>query len=402
MDTAQLDLEDGEVVDEEPDAFDTYKILQRPHIPTNHRKIITNYSDDTEESSESASDSDSQSGIKKMKRPKLRAKRRKIESDSTNKIDKYKIWNTQVQEEALTADLISCGVTKKLYQGRNVENYDLPIHYHLNGHKTLGNRSSDDDKEDEKDVNIRTSNKRTHADRSNVKLRLGKKSSSMDVDSQKGCVRTISDLSITIESSDSQVACDITEKLHEKKDSLIQRIVRIVGKQKAIEFYQKTKEIEENGGLLIMNGSRRRTPGGVYLYLVKNDDYIPQEKIREIFAVDKKENAEQKKKAGAAKIREKANQLMKNLENGSENDLPTLLTRAELSTQQIAEEARLRRGEGMNRTPVDSDRTVSNPPPSPVTDDPDHSEHVTVQRQLQDYSEDFLDIGVDIDSMETF
>lgn len=52
--------------------------------------------------------------------------------------------------------------------------------------------------------------------------------------------------------------------------------------------------------------------------------------------------------------------------------------------------------------PVDSDRTVSNPPPSPVTDDPDHSEHSlhSVQRQAQDYNDDFLDIGVDIDSME--
>lgn len=86
--------------------------------------------------------------------------------------------------------------------------------------------------------------------------------------------------------------------------------------------------------------------------------------------------------------------------DGSEKDLPALLTRAELSTRQIAEEARLRRGEGMDRMPVDSDRTVSNPPPSPVTDDPDHSEHPLVQRQVQDYTDDFLDIGVDIDSME--
>lgn len=49
---------------------------------------------------------------------------------------------------------------------------------------------------------------------------------------------------------------------------------------------------------------------------------------------------------------------------------------------------------------MDSDRTVSNPPPSPVTDDPDHSEHPLIQRHVQDYTDDFLDIGVDIDSME--
>lgn len=73
-----------------------------------------------------------------------------------------------------------------------------------------------------------------------------------------------------------------------------------------------------------------------------------------------------------------------------------------MSTQQIAEEARLRRGEGMDRLPIDSDRTVSNPPPSPVTDDPDHSDNVTIQRRIQDYSDDFLDIGVDVDVMEMF
>lgn len=50
--------------------------------------------------------------------------------------------------------------------------------------------------------------------------------------------------------------------------------------------------------------------------------------------------------------------------DGSEKDLPALLTKAELSTREIAEEARLRRGEGMDRMPMDSDRTMTNPPPS--------------------------------------
>lgn len=174
---------------------------------------------------------------------------------------------------------------------------------------------------------------------------------------------------------------------------------------------------------MIMNGSRRRTPGGVYLYLVKNDEHLPQEKIREIFFVDKKAMND-KKKSEASSKRQEAVERMKNLGesklkflwfilrkeflifcfflDGLEKDLPALLTRAEVSTQQIAEEARLRRGEGMERNPVDSDRTVINPPPSPATDDPDHSEQPTVQRTLGDYSDDFLDLDADIDSMEMF
>ena len=79
----------------------------------------------------------------------------------------------------------------------------------------------------------------------------------------------------------------------------------------------------------------------------------------------------------------------------------------------------------MDRNLPDSDRTVSNPPPSPVTDDPDHSEHhqqqqqqqnlqeqqqqvqlhtnsSSGQRRIQSYNDDFLDIGLDVDSMEVF
>ncbi|XP_008550190.1 phosphorylated adapter RNA export protein [Microplitis demolitor] len=399
MEAEPLDLEDGEVVDDEPiDAFETYTVLQRPQTMSHPKTIIEpNYSDDSEDSSaspDSASDSDSQ--VAKIKRPKIKARRRKIES--SQKLNKYKIWCTQVQEEALTEDLVSCGVTRKLHQGRSVENYDVPSHFRLNGYdKHSNNLSSDEDKVEA----YRTSNKRSHTDRRNVKLRLGKRSNSMDIDNQKGSVRSILELQTSIESTDIEVANDIAEKLNEKKDSLIKRIVDIIGKEKSIEFYKKTKEIEEDGGLLIMNGSRRRTPGGVYFYLVKNDEHIPQEQIREIFSLDKKEANHSKKKHGA-KLREKSNKLMKSFENGSENDLPALLTRAELSTQQIAEEARLRRGEGMDRLPIDSDRTVSNPPPSPVTDDPDHSDNVTIQRRIQDYSDDFLDIGVDVDVMEMF
>lgn len=63
-----------------------------------------------------------------------------------------------------------------------------------------------------------------------------------------------------------------------------------------------------------MNGSRRRTAGGVYLWLVKNDKHIPQEKIREIFYYDKKENAEQKKSDATAR-RQKAQELIKCLES---------------------------------------------------------------------------------------
>nr|XP_012214506.1 PREDICTED: phosphorylated adapter RNA export protein isoform X2 [Linepithema humile] len=352
------------------------------------------YSDESDDSADSESDSDSDSALTNIKRPKLKLKKPKNSlKGCTAKNDKYKVWCTQMQEEVLTEDLISCGVTQKLYQERSVESYNFTLRYAHNGRESHNQNSSDDEKDE-----CRFTNKRTNSDRHNLKLRLGKRRNSMDYDSPKGSVRIIADLSITMESTDADVATDITTKLNEKKELLIRRVVDIIGKEKAIDFFQKTKKIEEDGGMLIMNGSRRRTAGGVYFWLVKNDKHIPQEKIREIFYYDQKESSEQRKKIDVR--RQKTQELMRSFENGSEKDLPALLTRAELSTREIAEEARLRRGEGMDRMPVDSDRTVSNPPPSPVTDDPDHSENPLVQRHVQDYSDEFLDIGVDIDSME--
>ncbi|XP_003695489.2 phosphorylated adapter RNA export protein [Apis florea] len=400
MEAEPLELEDGEVIDNETSDIETYNVLKRPHAVSNKEENIKmGYSDESDDSADSESDSDSDSEHIKSKRPKLKLRRsRSTTKNWSDKNDKYKIWCTQLQEESLTEDLILCGVTKKRNQERNVESYNIPHHYSYNGTWNMEHRNNNSS-EDEKDGEKRLTNKRTNSDRSNIKLRLGKKRNSMDIDNQKGIARKIADLSTTVESTDADVATDITSKLSEKKDLLIRRIVDIIGKEKAIDFFQKTKKIEEGGGMLIMNGSRRRTAGGVYLWLVKNDEHIPREKIREIFYYDKKEHAEQRK-ADAAARRQKAQELIKCLENGSEKDLPALLTKAELSTREIAEEARLRRGEGMDRMPVDSDRTMTNPPPSPVTDDPDHSEHPLVQRHVQNYGDDFLDIGIDIDSME--
>ncbi|CAK9830686.1 Phosphorylated adapter RNA export protein [Anthophora retusa] len=375
MEAEPLELEDGEVIDDEVNDIETYTVLKRPHAVLNKEDHVKmGYSDESDDSADSESDTDSDSGRLKSKRPKLKLKRSKNSSKNLgDQNDKYKIWCTQLQEDSLTEDLVLCGVTKKRNQERSVESYNIPHHYSFNGRWNMEHHNNNSS-EDEKDCERRLTNKRTNSDRSNVKLRLGKKRNSMDIDNQKGIARKIADLSTTAESTDADVATDITSKLSEKKDLLIRRIVDIIGKEKAIDFFQKTKKIEEGGGLLIMNGSRRRTAG---------------------------EHVEQRK-ADAIARRQKAQELIKCLENGSEKDLPALLTKAELSTREIAEEARLRRGEGMDRMPIDSDRTMTNPPPSPVTDDPDHSEQLVVQRRIQDYEDDYLNIGIDIDSMEVF
>ncbi len=49
---------------------------------------------------------------------------------------------------------------------------------------------------------------------------------------------------------------------------LLHKVVKKLGLEQALAFLKETQEIEAQGGLLLPDGSRRRTPGGVFFYLV--------------------------------------------------------------------------------------------------------------------------------------
>ncbi|NXX40168.1 PHAX protein, partial [Tricholaema leucomelas] len=102
---------------------------------------------------------------------------------------------------------------------------------------------------------------------------------------------------ITEEDSEEKVADEIAYRLCEPKKDLIARVVKILGKRKAIELLMETAEVEQNGGLFVVNGTRRRTPGGVYLNLLKNTPSIKEEQIKEIFYLENQKEYENKKAA---------------------------------------------------------------------------------------------------------
>ncbi|XP_067290203.1 phosphorylated adapter RNA export protein [Pseudorasbora parva] len=99
-----------------------------------------------------------------------------------------------------------------------------------------------------------------------------------------------------------KVIDEITHRLMEPKKDLIERVVRVVGKKKAIELLSETASIEQNGGLYTVDGSRRRTPGGVYLNLLKNTPSISDGQVKEIFYEENQKEYNSKK---AAKKRRK-------------------------------------------------------------------------------------------------
>src|SRR5688500_1990977 len=74
----------------------------------------------------------------------------------------------------------------------------------------------------------------------------------------------------------------IATQLEEPLLWLLENVIKVLGQARADDLLQQTLEIEASGGILTVTGDRRRTPGGVYLKLLK-EQTSPEEQER-IFA----------------------------------------------------------------------------------------------------------------------
>jgi PHAX RNA-binding domain-containing protein len=59
----------------------------------------------------------------------------------------------------------------------------------------------------------------------------------------------------------------------------IRRIVQTLGPERAVQLLEQAQAVEAGGGLLLPDGSRRRTPGGVFFRLVR-EQTTPAERGR--------------------------------------------------------------------------------------------------------------------------
>ena len=73
----------------------------------------------------------------------------------------------------------------------------------------------------------------------------------------------------------------IARVLHESCHILLARCLRTLGHERCVEILVEALTMESNGGLWLKDGSRRRTLGGTFLQLVK-EQASPEEK-RTIF-----------------------------------------------------------------------------------------------------------------------
>jgi len=89
---------------------------------------------------------------------------------------------------------------------------------------------------------------------------------------------------------------EIAYRLGEKKVSLIVKVVRVLGFKCAMQILDDTRKIEKQGGMLTMDGARRREPGGVYICCLKERGYATKKELDDIFKDDREKN-ERKSKA---------------------------------------------------------------------------------------------------------
>jgi len=77
----------------------------------------------------------------------------------------------------------------------------------------------------------------------------------------------------------SQLTVSITSQLREPAATLIYRVIRILGYEQATTLLARTLEIEQQGGMMLPDGTRRRTPGGIFFLLAKQA-CTPEQKER--------------------------------------------------------------------------------------------------------------------------
>ena len=71
----------------------------------------------------------------------------------------------------------------------------------------------------------------------------------------------------------------LAEVLQEPNRPLLTQVLRVLGQDRTTAILADTLQCEANGGMLTKDGTRRRTPGGVFFQLVK-ERTTPQERWR--------------------------------------------------------------------------------------------------------------------------
>ncbi|KAH3831121.1 hypothetical protein DPMN_104383, partial [Dreissena polymorpha] len=248
---------------------------------------------------------------------------------------KNNIWGSVLQEQDLTQTLMKSGAVHKSeevdYSARDVESYDFTKKYEDNRPDL-----DDDDIEaakastdalksfpyvphvtsgraiiDYEDTVLQTAS----GDRRGKKRKADSQSDRFErktggvhdrLGVKKVTTMKLGEINLSEDMEGKELAQKIADFIHEPKVELIERVVEHMGKSAALRILQQTKDTEESGGMYTNDGSRRRTPGGVYLQLIKQQPEFTE--VRKLIFVedwqDKVNKKKQQRKMKKAKERE--------------------------------------------------------------------------------------------------
>lgn len=214
------------------------------------------------------------------------------------------IWGSVVQEQcqdAITAELGIFGMEGEVsMSSRNVETYNFVLARKIMEKEREMERQT----KDEGEVNMLDAQLDEYMKSRGSEERAGDAKRKRPAKERLGPIADMDikgRYEITEDDPEDKVADEIAYRLQEPKKDLVERVVKIIGAKKAIELLGETATLEENGGVYTMDGSRRRTPGGVYLNLLKNTPSVSKSQIRKIFLEE--HNKESKSKKAAQKRR---------------------------------------------------------------------------------------------------
>ena len=263
-----------------------------------------------------------------------------------NKKKKNNVWGSVVQEESIAESIGSFGVgrqLKDLGSDRGAETYDFTLiakerkeerrkqrleevgrkeegldnemdsYWSKREEKEeeLSNSSSDEEKAKPDDSMMQEDSTEKRGTKRSVKERLGKKKVQLDrfhnetlpAPGEPRQIVDIAEISL-VEGSDQDFGEEVAERLKEDKEEMMVDLVKAVGRRVVWEFFKDTQKVEREGGMVINNGARRRTPGGVMLHLLRKTERPElKDKLRKFFNNSKKDD--QRKILAAKKRKEK-------------------------------------------------------------------------------------------------
>ncbi|XP_022167426.1 phosphorylated adapter RNA export protein isoform X1 [Myzus persicae] len=136
--------------------------------------------------------------------------------------------------------------------------------------------------------------------------------------------RILLDICDSEEKTIDQFLDELCTNLYEHNKILMLSVISKIDRKIILEKYKKTCLIEANGGQMIKNGNRRRTSGGIFFNLIKEDKSIPNSAKKDLFNCPQNEEIKKKKKRDKMKRKKEKLRKMIAQDNHEANILKTL------------------------------------------------------------------------------